>query len=147
MATKKKAKKKNIRAKARSTRARAKAKPAKKKAIAAKTRRKVATRKRTVKTAKPQTRRAEEKELRRDSSFPEPRIARRRSGDQGGDLQGVSRAERSDSESVDELVEEGNIFEASAVSGVERAEDNEEREVRTEQFPEDDVPEEYLDKD
>jgi len=64
-----------------------------------------------------------------------------------GDLQGLSRVEEADSESVDELVEEGNAFEADAVEGVEDAADDAEREVHTHEVPEDDVPEEYLDKD
>jgi hypothetical protein len=62
-------------------------------------------------------------------------------------LQGLSRAEQADSESVDELVEEGNIFEAGAVAGVEEADNADEREVHTHEVPEDDVPEEYLDKE
>jgi len=66
---------------------------------------------------------------------------------QSGDLQGLSRRERSDSESVEELLEEGNAFEADVVSGVEAAEDADEREVHTHEVPEDDVPGEYLDKD
>jgi N utilization substance protein A len=69
------------------------------------------------------------------------------SGRQSGDLQGLSRAEQADSESVDELVEEGNIFEAGAVAGVEEADNADEREVHTHEVPEDDVPEEYLDKE
>jgi hypothetical protein len=64
---------------------------------------------------------------------------------QSGDLQGLSRVEQADSESVDELVEEGNLFEAGAVAGVEEADNADEREVRTREVPEDDVPEEYLD--
>lgn len=59
----------------------------------------------------------------------------------------MSRTERADSESVDELVEEGNAFEAGAVAGVEEADDQDTREVHTHEVPEDDVPEEYLDKD
>jgi hypothetical protein len=66
---------------------------------------------------------------------------------QSGDLEGLSRAEQADSESVDELVEEGNIFEAGAVAGVEQADKEDTREVQTHEVPEDDVPEEYLDKD
>ena len=66
---------------------------------------------------------------------------------QSGDLQGLSNIEAADSESVDELLEEGNAFEADAVSGVERAGDAEEKEVRTHEVPEDDVPGEYLDKE
>ncbi|SRR5579871_587135 len=69
------------------------------------------------------------------------------SGRQSGDLQGLSRAEQADSESVEELVEEGNISEAGAVAGVEASDNAEEKEVHTREFPEDDVPEEYLDKD
>src|ERR1700739_2423759 len=57
-----------------------------------------------------------------------------------GDLQGLSRAEQANSESVDELVEEGNIFEAGAVAGVEEADDQDRREVHTHEVPEDDVP-------
>lgn len=71
----------------------------------------------------------------------------RASGGESGDLQGLSRREQADSESVDELIEEGNAFEADAVAGVEEADDSEEREVHTHEVPEDDVPEEYLDKD
>src|SRR5215469_438871 len=63
------------------------------------------------------------------------------------DFQGLSRAQQADSESVEELVEEGNIVEAGAVAGVERADDEDAREVHTHEVPEDDVPDEYLDKD
>jgi hypothetical protein len=66
---------------------------------------------------------------------------------QSGDLEGLSRAEQADSESVDELVEEGNVFEAGAVAGVEEADDQDTREVHTHEVPEDDVPDEYLEKD
>jgi hypothetical protein len=47
------------------------------------------------------------------------------------------------SASVEELVEEGNSFEASIVDGVENAKDPDVLEVTTRQVPEDDVPEEY----
>jgi hypothetical protein len=70
-----------------------------------------------------------------------------RSGGQSGDIQGLSDREGADSESVDELMEEGNAFEADAVAGVEEADDSDEREVHTHEVPEDDVPEEYLDED
>jgi hypothetical protein len=66
---------------------------------------------------------------------------------QSGDLQGLSDVEAADSESVGELLEEGNAFEADVVSGVERAGNENEKEVRTREVPEDDVPGEYLDKD
>ncbi len=70
-----------------------------------------------------------------------------RSGGQSGDLQGLSNAGRANSESVDELLEEGNSFEAEVVKGVEDAGDADEGEVHTHEVPEDDVPGEYLDKD
>jgi hypothetical protein len=69
------------------------------------------------------------------------------SNELSGDLQGLSNIECADSESVDELLEEGNAFEAEVVMGVEEAEDAEEVEVRTHEVPQDDVPAEYLDKE
>ena len=69
------------------------------------------------------------------------------SGGESGDLQGLRRAEGADSESVDELLEEGNAFEADVVKGVEDAGNAEGQEVHTHEVPEDDVPEEYLDED
>ena len=63
-----------------------------------------------------------------------------------GDLQGLSNVESADSESVDELIEEGNAFEADAVKGVRDAGDPDEGEVRTHEVPQDDVPGEYRDK-
>ena len=76
---------------------------------------------------------------------PEPREAR--PGELTGDLQGLSNLEGADSESVNELLEEGNAFEAEAVQGVEDADNADESEVRTHELPEDDVPDEYLDGD
>lgn len=75
------------------------------------------------------------------------RLSRESSGLQSGDLQGLSNAENVDSESVDELLEEGNAFEAGIVSGVEDSRDRDGKEVRTRQVPEDDVPGEYLDEE
>jgi hypothetical protein len=63
------------------------------------------------------------------------------------DDQGLSRRASADSESVDELLDEGNAFEAGVISGVERADDSSGKEVRTQEVPEDDVPGEYLDND
>lgn len=85
----------------------------------------------------------------RTGSFPRQRQATRgvASGQQSGDLQGLSDVAGPDSESVDELLEEGNAFEADVVSGVQDAGNAEGREVRTHEVPEDDVPEEYLDKE
>jgi hypothetical protein len=58
-----------------------------------------------------------------------------RSGEQSGDLQGLSNIEGADSESVDELLEEGNAFEAEVVKGVEDAGDADGGEVRTHEVP------------
>jgi hypothetical protein len=82
-----------------------------------------------------------------ESAVFEQRAVRSRSGAQSGDLQGLRDIEGADSESVDELIEEGNAFEADVVAGVEHADEDQEREVHTHEVPEDDVPEEYLDKE
>ncbi len=66
------------------------------------------------------------------------------SAGQSGDLQQLSDLADADSESVEELIEEGNAFEAEAVDGVENAKSPDVSEVRTREVPEDDVPEEYL---
>ena len=68
-------------------------------------------------------------------------------GGQSGDTEGLSREELAASESVEELVEEGQAYEAGVISGVENAPDADRGPIRTRQVPEDDVPEEYLDKD
>ena len=64
-------------------------------------------------------------------------------GGQSGDIQSLPRDEDVDSESVEELEEEGQAFEAEVVSGVENAPDADRGEVRTREVPEDDVPDEY----
>src|SRR5215467_1212126 len=69
------------------------------------------------------------------------------SAGQSGDTQGLSDLAEAGSESVEELVEEGQFFEAEVISGVENTPDADEGEVRTKQVPEDDVPTEYLDED
>jgi hypothetical protein len=81
-----------------------------------------------------------------DAVFSRPRGGSH-SGEQTGDLQGLSNLEAADSESVDELLEEGNAFEADVVSGVQAADDADEEEVHTHEVPEDDVPGEYLDEE
>ncbi len=68
-------------------------------------------------------------------------------GGQSGDTEELSRAALADSESVEELLEEGQAFEAGVVSGVENAREADKGGVRTRQVPEDDVPQEYLDED
>jgi hypothetical protein len=65
------------------------------------------------------------------------------SAGQSGDTQGLSELPGADSESVSELLEEGQSFEAEVISGVEDAPDADVKEVRTRQLREDDVPPEY----
>jgi hypothetical protein len=61
-----------------------------------------------------------------------------------GDTQQLPNTPGADSESVEELIDEGNAFEADAVLGVEDAKDPDVSEVTTRQVSEDDVPPEYL---
>ncbi len=70
-----------------------------------------------------------------------------RSGGQSGDTQGIAARPDVDSESVEELLEEGQSYEAEVVEGVENAPDPDQGELRTREVEEDDVPEEYRDKD
>jgi len=160
MATKKKKKtkpKKAARRSASTQQARKRASP--KKSAKKKSAKKVAAPNRAAakrtsskKTSRGQTRTATSQNSpdrsRRSSPLSSEReISRSRSGEQSGDLQGLSKVESVDSESVDELMEEGNAFEAGVISGVEDAGKRYDKEVRTREVPEDDVPEEYLDKD
>jgi hypothetical protein len=69
------------------------------------------------------------------------------SAGQSGATQQISNIADADSQSVEELVEEGNAFEANVIEGVEDAPDADVAEVRTREVPEDDVPEEYLNDD
>jgi len=141
MAAKKKAKKKTSAEKIRTGTLK---KSAKKKAAQGKMAAKRAA-KPAARISKGSKKRVRTKGQTRDSALFESRKAQTLSGD--ADSQGLSDVERADSESVSELLEEGNTFEAGAVKGVEQADDADEKEVRTREFPEDDVPEEYLDKD
>jgi hypothetical protein len=159
MATKKKTKKKT-QAKRKSPGMKAKPlKKAAKKKVSKKAARKSAPREKTVKA------KASNKRVTRGKTKTAPKKPGRRKnpgaaieefslqtrvsspGKRSGDLQGLSAVERADSESVDELLEEGNAFEADAVMGVEAAGDAEGEEVHTHEVLEDDVPDEYLDKD
>jgi hypothetical protein len=97
-------------------------------------------------SARPPKERAPEKTWSVDAETAKRERQRPRSDAQSGDLQGLSNEERADSESVDELLEEGNTFEAAVVAGVENAGDTDEKEVHTHEVPEDDVPGEYLDE-
>ena len=69
------------------------------------------------------------------------------SAGQSGDVQGISGSEDEDAESVRELLEEGQYFEAATLSGIENAPPADESQVKTREVPEDDVPFEYIDED
>jgi hypothetical protein len=66
---------------------------------------------------------------------------------QSGDNQGLSDVAEVGPESVEELVDEGQTFEAEVIGGVEDAPDADVSEVHTKQVKEDDVPSEYLGQD
>ena len=145
MATKNKKKKQTKLKKALSQKAAPKRKAAKKPAPAKKhasVRRLPAKEKTPLKKAK-----SRRKSEGGDTVVIEPKGLGARSGGQSGDLQGLSNSAGADSESVDELLEEGNAFEAEVVKGIEDVPDADEGEVRTHEVPEDDVPDEYLEKD
>ena len=78
-----------------------------------------------------------------DLASYEPRGLGARSGGQSGDVQGLSGLEGAASESVEELLEEGNAYEAEVVKGVEDADRTDEMEVETHEVLKDDVPQEY----
>ena len=146
MAAKKKSKTKSKAKPAKKARARvAKPKASKKRTSKPAIRKRVAT-KAKAKNSKSRPSVQPQKEVVRE--FQGRTLSNRAKGvaQQSEDIKGASRAEHADSESVDELVEEGNLFEAGAVAGVEEADDSDEKEVHTHEFAEDDVPEEYLDE-
>jgi hypothetical protein len=127
----------------------AKKKSAKKKAFPKKAM--VNTKARAKKKSPGKSTRAPEKRIRGKSQDVDtveftPAGTAARSAGQSGSLQGLSDIEAADSESVDELIEEGNAFEAEVVQGVEDAPDPDQAEVHTHEVPEDDVPGEYDDK-
>ena len=131
---KKKATKKKALSKARK-------KPLKKPAPA----KKAAKQKKAARPKKP-IKKAARRLSRRSSSSPNEALPMMKgpgsaSGGQSGDLEGLSDVESADSESVAELAEEGQDFEAEIVDAVENAHDPDEGELTTE------VPEDDLDPD
>ncbi len=60
-----------------------------------------------------------------------------------GDLQGLPEEPQAESESVQELADEGQAFEASVVDAVENAPPADQGDLQTKEVPEDDVPWEY----
>jgi len=145
MATKKKTKKKSTRSK--KSEARKSLQPSQKRLAKRKT---VADKTVARKKAPAKTRSAKAVNKTRRNKGQQPsllELSREVSGLQSGDLEGLSNVESADSESVDELLEEGNAFEAGVVSGVEDSREREGKEVRTREVPEDDAPGEYLDEE
>ena len=132
-----------------------------KKAVARKTTRRKPPARKPARKKKPAARKAAKPKPRRASGARQPRgraasdldrMPTRRglgadTGGQSGDTEGLSREELADSESVEELLEEGQAFEAGIVDAVENAPDADKGPIRTREVPEDDVPQEYLDED
>jgi hypothetical protein len=145
MATKKKTKKKQ----AKSRRVASKKVKRIKKTLKAKlAKKKAAPKKKAIgKTARAAKKRVRGKSQTVDTVAFAPEGLAARSGGQSGDLQGLSNVAGANSESVDELLEEGNAFEADVVKGVQDAGDADEGEVHTHEVPQDDVPGEYRDKE
>jgi hypothetical protein len=59
---------------------------------------------------------------------------------QSGDIQGLTDVETADSESVRELVEDGQDYEAGIIDGIENAPDADQGEIKTREVPEDEIP-------
>ncbi len=140
--------KKTLKAKPAKKGATPKKKLAKKKAAPKKAQAKAGARKTAVgKTAHAAKKRVRGKSQTVDTVAYAPEGLAARSGGQSGDLQGLSNLAGANSESVDELLEEGNAFEADVVKGVQDAGDADESEVHTHEVPQHDVPGEYRDKE
>ena len=105
--------------------------------------------KKTTRRKKPARRRRPRREFSHTGSITAPvnKGVGPETGGQSGDIQGLPHVAEVDSESVEELAEEGQTFEAGVVSGVENAPDADVSEVTTTEVPEDDVPPEYLDRE
>jgi hypothetical protein len=94
--------------------------------------------------------RKKRRELRRKSgdTRPAPPVALEEDGigrevGPSGDVERMASMARANSESVEELAEEGQPFEAEVLAGVEQADESDESEVITHEVLEDDVPSEY----
>jgi hypothetical protein len=85
--------------------------------------------------------------LKEDGTLARERGTGPDSAGQSGDTQGLSDVAEAGPESVLELVEDGQSYEAEAIEGIEDAPDADVAEVHTRQFPEDDVPLEYQERD
>jgi hypothetical protein len=68
------------------------------------------------------------------------------SAGQSGDTQGISGKTESSSESIEELIEEGQFTEAGILEGIEDSSEGDPLPLRPKQFPENDIPLEYQDE-
>ncbi len=125
---------------ARKTARRAAARPAARKSPA---RRKAAVAKRRKRAAAAEPRISPDFVPLRVAARPVPRGLGPESAGQSGDTTGLSRS-YVEFESVEDLVEEGQPFEAGVVAGVVNAPDVDTAEVTTQEVPVDDVPDEYF---
>lgn len=69
------------------------------------------------------------------------------SAGQSGDTQGLSDVAEAGDESVTELIEEGQFFEAEVISGIENTPDADADQIHTKEVLEDDVPPEDRDQE
>ena len=79
----------------------------------------------------------------RKRSTPDKRRSQPDGAGQSGDMQGLPETPEADSQSVKELVEEGQYFEAEVVDAIENAPDPDQSKVKTREAKQDDVPPEY----
>jgi hypothetical protein len=89
------------------------------------------------------TNKVEDNQARPDELGSDPAQVGPDSGGQSGDSQGLSETEDMNDESVEELAEEDQAFEASAIEGAEDAADHPERPAHTHEeygYPEDIPP-------
>ena len=98
--------------------------------------------------AKPRNRDNDDNEARLDELGTDPGQVGSDSGGQSGDAQGLSDIEEANEESVEELADTDQAFEADVVQGVEDAGDHPEKEVRSHQDKnhrrDDDIPPENV---
>jgi hypothetical protein len=97
--------------------------------------------------AKPRNRDNDDNEARLDELGTDPGQVGSDSGGQSGDAQGLSDIEEANEESVEELADTDQAFEADVVQGVEDAGDHPEKEVRSHEdknYRRDDVPPENV---
>ncbi len=85
--------------------------------------------------------------VRRATDASDDALEASNSAGQSGDTQGLSDTAEAGPQSVAELVEDGQFFEAEVISGIENAPDPDVAEVHTREVPEDDVPPEYRERD